>query len=311
MSTKIQTQMDNFISHCIHTKGLRPSTVQSYRDVFRHFRTILPDIERVEQLNYQVVDDFFLRLRHRPKKRGAVVVETGLKASTLRTYGVKLHTFFSWLCERGHLKTNPVIKSRLPKIDYTDNRALSKDEVEKIIGAVAQSSHNLFLYKRDMALVQVLLFCGLRKNELLSLRVMDVDLSNLVVTVNGATSKSRFTRKLPITPTTAMYLSEYVSARQQAGCNEAALWMSTRGQPLTAHGLKHWVDKLRAQSGVHFHLHRFRHTFACMLGRSDVSAVKIQHLMGHRDLRMTQTYLRSLGVEDTRDSVQRLSLDWL
>jgi integrase len=54
-------------------------------------------------------------------------------------------------------------------------------------------------------------------------------------------------------------------------------------------------------------LHQFRHTFACNLARNNVSAIKLQMLLGHSDLKMTQKYLRSLDVEDVREDI--VSLD--
>ena len=62
-------------------------------------------------------------------------------------------------------------------------------------------------------------------------------------------------------------------------------------------------------SGVKFHLHRFRHTFTHNLAAKNDSAVKIQKLLGHSDLRMTQRYLRSLTPEDMREDVDRLNID--
>ncbi|MCI5108424.1 MAG: tyrosine-type recombinase/integrase, partial [Candidatus Pacebacteria bacterium] len=78
---------------------------------------------------------------------------------------------------------------------------------------------------------------------------------------------------------------------------------------LSEGGLIHWVRKYKKLSGVNFHLHKFRHTFACNLGTQNVSAIKVQKLMGHEDLRMTQRYLRSMTVDDLRDDINRLSVD--
>jgi len=309
MKNQIQDQMDSFISYCINTRGLSAKTIKGYRDVFRHFCRIMPEIEALDQLTPKCMDDFFLRLRHRPKRIGSTIVEAGLQASTLRTYGAKLKSFFGWLCDRGHLQLNPITKKTLPKVVYDDKRALNRQQVEKIYGAVTQHVKAPLLFKRDMAMLQVLLFCGLRKNELLSLRLMDVDLINASITVIGRTSKSKFTRKLPINPMTVLHLEEYLTERRKNQIACEYLWVNVRGGQLTEHGLKHWVDKMRKRSGVRFYLHQFRHSFACMLGRNNVSAIKVQHLMGHSDLRMTQSYLRSLGFQDIGDSIGLLSFD--
>jgi len=311
MSASIQSHFDKYISYCINTKGLRPKTIRSYQNLFSIFRSVMPEVDTLDDISHGKVDDFFLRLRTRPKRIGNTTVQSALKASTVRTYGTKLYAFFNWLCERDLLTKNPINKRSLPSPDYSDKRALVKSDIEKIFGAVTQCSQNTLLFKRDMAILQVLLFCGLRKNELLSLRVMDVDLGHKQLTVNGETSKSKSSRKLPITDATILHLHDYLSERRKRQIKSEYLWVSRRGERLTEHGLLHWVKKTRAASGVRFHLHQFRHTYACMLGRGNVSGVKIRKLLGHRSLEMTQSYLRSLGVDDVRDSVQALSLDSL
>jgi site-specific recombinase XerD len=311
MTTNLATQFDRYIAYCLNTRGLRPKTIHGYQKLFRRFQDLMPEVVRVEDLTHDRIDDFFRRLRARYQQQSGAAGSKALKESSIRTYGVKLYAFFNWLCLRGYLSVNPIDKRNLPKPDYSDKRALSRRDIEKLVGAITQYSGTRFLYRRDMALVHVLLFCGLRKNETLSLRVMDVDLVNKRLTVNGATSKSRQSRKMPITAATALHLEDYLAERRKLAINTEALWASSRGAALTEHGLLHLVKRLRKASGVRFHLHQFRHSFACMLGRENISGPKIQKLLGHRSLEMTQTYLRSLGVEDVRDSIDALSLESL
>ena len=156
----------------------------------------------------------------------------------------------------------------------------------------------------------ILLFCGLRKSELLGLQIRDVDLVKRVLTIRGETSKSKKTRQIPLNPTLVVHLKDYLTERKTKGYTTERLIVSTiKDKGLSKHGLKHWIDRLRAYSGTKFHLHQFRHTFACNLGAQNTSAIKIQQLMGHSDLRMTQRYLRSMGVEDLRDEVNKLTID--
>ena len=128
--------------------------------------------------------------------------------------------------------------------------------------------------------------------------------------VRAETSKSKFSRIVPLTKETVVAIEDYLKERKARRLKCGQLWVSSvADKPLTEYGLKKWVDRTKTRSGVAFHVHRFRHTYACILGRKNVSAVKIQKLLGHSDLRMTQAYLRSLGAEDVRDSVQFLSLE--
>lgn len=312
MDQPLSSQFKAYLDYCTYTKALRRPTIKGYEDVFRHFQRLMPEITHAAQLSPATLDRFFIRLQQRERAVGKGKIVVGLNASTIHTYGSKLHSFFDWLCARGHLSTNPVIRKHLPGPQHIDKRALQRGEIEKILSAITQYSRNRFLLKRDLAIVHVLLFGGLRRTELLSLTVSDVDTVRRTLTVRGKTSKSKTTRHVPLTAATVMHLEDYLQQRGLRKCQSQHLWLSAFSDtPLTTHGLKHWVDRLKEKSGVDFYVHRFRHTFACMLGRQNVSAIKVQKLMGHTDLRMTQSYMRSLGVEDVRDGVQHLTLDSL
>ena len=199
---------------------------------------------------------------------------------------------------------------KLPSPEFSDMRALSGEQVRRIMGAVVQQARTPFLLRRDMAMIGVLTFCGIRRNELLSLEARDVDLPAGFITVRSETSKSRRLRRIPISIHLRMHLAEYMAERKRRGCRTQYLFVShgaDRG--LSHHGLRHWVHRIERASGVRFHLHRFRHTFATNLAMQDVGAVKIQKLMGHSDLKMTQTYLRSVATEEMRDDVDKLSFE--
>ena len=312
MSIPLASHFNQYVEYCTYTKVLSRATIKAYRDVFRQFSVLMPEITHAEQLTSEAIDSFFVRVHQRPRKVGNRTVVTGVRASTIRTYGSKLHSFFEWLVARDQMRSNPIVKSQLPKVGYVDKRALSRVEIEKLLSAITQHAPNRFQLKRDLAMVHVLLFAGVRRTELLSFKLSDIDLVRRIVTIQGKTSKSQTTRRVPITAATVMHLEDYIQERRLRRSKNEYLWISNRADTeLTSHGLRRWVERLKRRSGVNFHVHRFRHTFACMLGRSNVSAIKIQKLMGHTDLRLTQTYMRSLGVEDVRDSVQHLSLDSL
>ena len=107
-----------------------------------------------------------------------------------------------------------------------------------------------------------------------------------------------------------MYLKEYLHERKKNGFKTEYLFVAYGiDRRLTVHGLKHWVERISRLSGVKFHLHQFRHTFATNLAMQDVGAIKIQKLMGHTDMKMTQTYLRSIPTEEMLEDVNKLSFE--
>jgi site-specific recombinase XerD len=270
----------------------------------------MPEIDTVKDVTAELVIVFFKRIQTRERIVGKGILKVGLKNSTLRTYARRLKSFFKWLVIREVISNNPFDSIALPQAEYIDHRALKGVEIKKIMGAVAQCSPTAFLLKRDIAMIGVLTFCGIRRNELIGLETRDVDLFNGLLTVRSETSKSKRTRKIPINTHLRLHLMEYLTERKRRNSKCAHLWISHNGdKAITRHGMKHWVTRISRQSGVKFHLHRFRHTFATNLAMQDVGIVKIQNLMGHSDIKMTSSYLRSVSTTEMREDVNKLSFE--
>jgi integrase len=105
-----------------------------------------------------------------------------------------------------------------------------------------------------------------------------------------------------------MDLEDYLNQRKDYKTSQLFVSLNT-DKGLSIHGLKHWVYRLRKLSGVRFHLHQFRHTFASNLASKGIGAIQLLKLLGHTDLRMTQVYVRSVNAEDLRPVVNILSFD--
>ncbi len=158
-------------------------------------------------------------------------------------------------------------------------------------------------------IVSLLLYTGMRRNELLSLQVRDIDLYGHEITIRAETSKSKKTRILKLHPTLMLHIRDYYKERNARHLKSEYLILSNKGDSgLTLEGLKHWTDALNRKSGVKFHLHLFRHTFACKLSEADVNVFKIQKMLGHTDISMTMKYARSLRTEDMATDISKISI---
>jgi integrase/recombinase XerD len=310
MKKELKELFGDYIHECRFTTRRRPTTIKGYQEVFRHFSNLMPEVNYPSALTTDRMNEFFVRLQKRERVVGRGEIRKGVKDSTVKTYWSRLFSFFEWLKEREIIEKNPLKGITPPQPKYDDHRALRKKEIDRILSAITQHSKNSLIMKRDMLIVHILLFAGLRRGEISQLQVRDIDMERGILTVRPETSKSRRLRQIAINKTLYLHLDDYLRERKAHGYKtEYLIVSSTTDQGLTEHGFKHWVKRIERQSGVKFHLHRFRHTFAISLVNSGVNVVKIQRLMGHTDIRMTQRYLRSMGVEDMREDVDRLTLD--
>jgi integrase/recombinase XerD len=302
---------EEFLTEQRFAACLSPVTLRGYKQSFSLLTSIMPALT-VEQLTPAAMTAFFRRLDTRQRTAGQRTT-VGVKPSTVATYRSKLNGFFTWLKGRGHIPANPFEAMPYPRVAYEDKKYLGRGEVERVFAAliVPAASRRRFLRKRNLTLFALLLYAGLRKGELLGLRACDVDLDRLELTVQAETSKSRSRRVVPINSRLASALEDYLEERQKYRHQSERLLTSLSGRPLTADGLKHLVERVKRLSGVRFHVHQFRHTFAVNLLNQGSDIAKVKQLLGHRDIRMTSAYLRALPTRAMRMDVENVALDTL
>ena len=308
---ELKQLFEDYLLECEFSKQLRPDTMRSYKEVFRTFQKIMPEILSTDDLHSRIFHSFFKRLGTRERIIGKNKKVKGVKPSTIKTYFNKLMVFFKWLETNGHIPKDSILNkmSKPPEPRYEDERALTDDEVSGIIASIIlHTSNDLFIQKRDLLIFSMLLYTGIRRRELLNVRIQDVDLIKKTIFINGATSKGKRNRYVPMHPQLWIQLKAYLSIRKEdfSTC-DALIISSKKDTRLTEHGLKHWVKRYRRLSGVRFHIHQTRHTFACSLARIGADITSIMKTLGHANIVTTQRYLRSITPEESRNYIDQIS----
>lgn len=301
---------DEFMFECEFLKKSTPETLRGYRQAFNLFMKLQPNVS-LDLLSTQALIQFFKILDQRKRIVGKGTIKIGVKKSTIATYWTKLNSFFGWLKMKQLIKENPLSELRYPTPVYDEKKYLNKNEVEKILTAImSNTDQNIFLLKRNLVIFYILLFCGLRRNELVSLQIRDIDFEKKTLTIRGETSKVKLTRYIPMHSQLVMHVKEYLKERR--GYKSPYLIISSkRDEGLTNQGLKYLVTMLSNSSGVHFHLHQFRHTFAVNFLKSSNSISKLKQLMGHKDISVTVQYLRCLPASEMKGDIESMNIDSL
>jgi site-specific recombinase XerD len=314
MTDNLKILFDEFVHQQTFTGKKRPATIEGYKAAFRLLTELMPEANIQTVQNYQLLNKFFEKLETRERVIGRGRIVTGVKASTVGTYYSKLNAFFKWLKNKEHIKVNPFTQLSPPDVEYLDRKFLMSEDVQRLFNAcgftVQWSSE--FLRRRNMAMLSVLLYAGLRKGELLGLENRDIDLVRKTLTVRAEVSKSKKVRILPMNHELVVALGNYIALRRECDTEDRSLWIANkRCNRLTEHGFKHFIATLRKKSGVKFHAHQLRHTFAVNLVNQGTDISKLKQLLGHRDIRMTAGYLRAFPSEALRDDISALNLDKL
>ncbi len=308
MRKNLQQLFEEFMYECEFARKAKPKTLLAYSNTFKLFIKIIPgcSLDTISQGN---IIGFFKILQERKRIVGKGIIKVGIKKSTVATYWVKLNAFFEWLLIRKYILKNPFSEMRFPSPDYEDKKYLKKEDIEKIItGIHSLHYNNILALKRNLVILYILLFCGLRREELLSLQVRDIDFARKLLTVRGETSKSGRSRDIPLHSTVIMHLKDYIDVRRKY--TTPYLIVSTlQDEKLTNFGLKHLIDKLKLQTGVEFHVHQLRHTFAVNFLKASNNIIKLKQLMGHKSIAITSIYLRCLPTSELRGDIENMNID--
>lgn len=163
-------------SFCQYQETIRNyrSTVKSYRETLRTFLQACPEVERVDEVSFLIAQKFFYWGRSTKK----------WTPGTFITHHKRLNVFFKWAKERNFIAENPFEQIEKPRQEKALPKRLTKQEALTLIETAACLPYpHAFLRYRNHAMFAMFLYCGLRKTELLTLKVTDVDLTNMVICI--------------------------------------------------------------------------------------------------------------------------------
>ncbi len=215
--------------------------------------------------------------------------DLGLAPTSIRRQVSALRTYYRFLVEEGHVKSEPTARLETPKTWRTLPDVLTVSEVEALLAVPNPDQPRAW---RDRALLEVAYGTGVRVSELIGLAVSDVLFDDALVRVLGKGAKERL---IPIgrraLGAAAVYTREFRPTFDR-GESEGRLFLNARGRPLSRVGAWAIVKRCAERAGVTKRVspHTLRHTFATHLleGGADLRAV--QEMLGHADLSTTQVY---------------------
>jgi site-specific recombinase XerD len=178
--------------------------------------------------------------------------------------------------------------------------------VEPLSGAEVRHFLRTLRRYRDLAIVHLMLLCGLRSAEVLQLQLSDILAEDKQLRIRGKGNRERV---LPLPHVVARSISDYVRWERRAE-RTARLFVilqgPRRGAPMTMAGLRSLFRHRRRDHAVaRANPHRFRHTFGADMARSGVRLPILQRLMGHADESMTLRYIQ-LSMADIADEYRRV-----
>jgi integrase/recombinase XerD len=173
----------------------------------------------------------------------------------------------------------------------------SREEVRKLL---EQPDTETAVGIRDRAILEVLYGTGIRREELLKLKVSSVDLKENTLRVNGKGGRQRI---VPLGKTAAHWLQRYIEkARTELDPSEdvEALRISQHGEPMSYWALPVIMRKYVKAVGIpSLSPHSLRRACATHMLQNGAHPVELQMLLGHASLTHLSQYLR-LSISELR-----------
>lgn len=233
-----------------------------------------------------VLEAYQRHVFHYRKKNGEPLAFTGQHERI-----VPLRVWFRWMARNHHILHNPASELELPRLGIRLPKAvLTAKEAEMIL---TQPNIHDVLGLRDRAILETLYSTGMRRLELVSLKIWDLDLERATATIRQG--KGKKDRIIPLGDRTAQWIRKYLDdARPQLTSepDDKTVFLSNASEPLALDYLTEVVRSYveAANVGKHGACHLFRHTMATLMLEGGADIRFIQAMLGHADLKTTQIY---------------------
>ncbi len=201
---------------------------------------------------------------------------------------VACRMFFRYLVTERIITVNPTDFVDQPKLFKYLPQELSPVEVQRLLGAEQGEGA---LADRNRAIMELFYATGARVSEVCDIRLVDLDLRERFVRLQGKGGKERMT---PISHTAVRVIGDYLSGGRDKldRCNSPYLFLSRTGRKLDRINIFLLVKRLAKKAGIskNVYPHLLRHSFATHMLEGGANLRAVQMLLGHADLATTEIY---------------------
>ncbi len=262
-------------------KKYSPHTVNGYLNDIGYFKSFNKnefDQDTIEQANYSQIRTWIVAL-----------VDDGISNVSVNRKVQALKAFYKFLLKTKQIEVSPLLKHKALKTPKTLQIPFSEKEVKAVLSQLQNPTG--FEEIRDKLIIDLLYTTGIRRTELIHLKISNINVSNATIKVLGKRNKERI---LPVLPIISEQLILYLSERthlENVRDNDFFF--------LTKKGLKLNDSFVYRLINVYFSTvsekvkkspHILRHSFATHLLNNGADLNSVKELLGHSSLASTQVY---------------------
>ena len=275
------TNIDAFRNYLQLEKKYSPHTIIAYcNDIssFESYNTIHFDQKNIDQANYNQIRTWIVFL-----------VNAGLSNTSVNRKMASLKAFYKFLLKTKQLEASPLLKHKALKSQKILQIPFSEKEVVDVLDVMNNTSG--FEGIRNKLIIDLFYTTGMRRAELIGLKIVNLDLASGTIKVLGKRNKERILPILPIIKEQFfLFLEERDRLISIVDCDY--LFLTKKGLKLNESFVYRLINSYF--SGVSEKVkkspHILRHTFATHLLNNGADLNSLKELLGHSSLASTQIY---------------------
>ena len=217
------------------------------------------------------------------------LVEEGLSNRSINRKVSSLNSYYKFLQKTLLIEHNPLSKHKALKVGKKVNLPFSQQELQEVLDNTIEV-HD-FETARDSLIVEMFYTTGIRRIELINIRLSDLDLTNKQLKVLGKRNKERY---IPIIDSVMQSIKVYLQFRNDLEeiKDKDAFFLTKKGLKIYEMLVYRIINKYfsKASSKAKCSPHVLRHSFATHLLNEGADLNAVKELLGHASLAATQVY---------------------
>ena len=265
-------------------KKYSPHTVNAYLNDLISFETYIKtefDSEDLLKVSYSLIRSWIVTL-----------VDSQISNTSVNRKISSLKSYYKFLLKTKQIAISPLLKHKSLKTPKTLQIPFSEKELDEVLNSITFPEG--FEGVRDKLIIDLFYSTGIRRTELIHLKMLNIDLSNATLKVLGKRNKERI---LPLLPNIASQIKLYLTERAylERITDNDIFFLTLKGVKMNDSLVYRLINSYfsNVSEKVKKSPHILRHTFATHLLNNGADLNSVKELLGHSSLASTQIYTQS------------------
>ena len=239
------------------------------------------DSDDLLNVNYSLIRSWIVTL-----------VDAQISNTSVNRKIASLKSYYKFLLKTKQIAISPLLKHKSLKTPKTLQIPFSEKELDEVLNSINYPEG--FEGIRDKLMIDLFYSTGIRRTELIHLKMLNIDLSNATLKVLGKRNKERI---LPLLPTIASQIKLYLTERAylERITDNDIFFLTLKGVKMNDSLVYRLINNYfsAVSEKVKKSPHILRHTFATHLLNNGADLNSVKELLGHSSLASTQIYTQS------------------